>query len=82
VGDLPSGAGRRRVHDVRTEWAEVGSADIEGEYREERPGVREQQALLALDPEEVQVPVVLGRAQVGEGRGSDAEQGERLRRAA
>ena len=48
--------------------AEVGNSNRCSEYREQRSGVGEQEALLPRDPEQVQVPVVV--------RGSEFAQGD------
>jgi hypothetical protein len=46
--------------------AEVGPPNIRSEDREQCAGVGEQDALLPVDPEQVQIPVVLGRREFAE----------------
>jgi hypothetical protein len=67
------------AHDVRLDRRDVGLPDVGDEDGEECPGVGEQEALPAFDPEQVQVPVVVRRRHIDESRGSDAEEGEHLR---
>ena len=68
--------------DVGAEGNEIRLAHPGYEDREQRPGVCEQKALLAIDPHEVHVPVVLGRARLRERDGTAAEHIEHPRRAA
>src|SRR6266511_247388 len=52
--------------EVDAERAEIRAAYACPEDREQRAGVGEQDALLSVDPEQVQVPVVIGRREFAE----------------
>jgi hypothetical protein len=69
-------------HDVRPDRADVSLSDVGNEHGEERPGVREQEALPTVDPQQVHVPVVGRRWHFGEVSRGDTEERQHLRRTA
>jgi hypothetical protein len=75
VGDVPPEFKRHLLH-----VSERASADPSPEDGEQRSAVGEQEALLAVDPENVQIPVVVARSGLAE-RDFAAEKIEHLLRA-
>src|SRR6266540_2818186 len=70
-----------RVDEVVAERAEIRDMNASPENREQGAGVGEEEALLPLDPYEVQVPVVVARRELAEDELAAAEQIEHLLRA-
>jgi hypothetical protein len=52
--------------EVAADRAQIRATDACPEDREQGAGVGEQDAFLSVDPKQVQVPVVVGRRQIGE----------------
>src|SRR6266511_6160825 len=59
AGRLCAELGLDRLDEVVAEWAEIRNVDTYSEDREEGARVGEQQTSLPLDPDDVQVPVVV-----------------------
>src|SRR6266540_4331839 len=70
-----------RVDEVVAERAEIRYLYAHPEDREQSAGLGEQETLLPLDPNEVQVPVIVARRELAEGELAAAEQIEHLLRA-
>ncbi len=70
------------LDEVGAKWAEIRASNTCSEDGEQRAGVREQETLLPVDPEQVQIPVAVGRGEFAERERTAAEQIEHLLRAA
>lgn len=74
-GELLVGQGRFGVRgDERSRRLEVALADVDDEHGEERSGVARRQALAAIDPQQVRVPVVVAARSVDEDDVTPAEE--------
>src|SRR6266542_639600 len=62
-----------RVDEVVAERTKIPDMNASPENREQGAGVSEEEALLPLDPYEVQVPVVVSRRELAEGKLAAAE---------
>lgn len=67
-----------RLDEVAAERAEIGDVDARPEHGDEGAAMGEKETLLALDPDEVQVPVLVARRQVAQGELATVQQVEHL----